>query len=84
MVTAYDDRQLEETILSTFNQADLEDVGALRVVVVGGVVYIDGYVGNYRVKKTITRLAASAPGLRKLVNRSRVVPDALVHDDCPC
>jgi osmotically-inducible protein OsmY len=81
MVTAYHDRQSEETILSTFNQAHLADVEALRVLVVEGVAYIDGHVGNYEVKKIITRLAASAPGLRKVVNRSRVVPAALVHDE---
>lgn len=81
MVATYRDRQLEETILSTFNEAHLADVEALRVLVVEGVVYIDGHVGNYRAKKTITRLAASAPGLRKVVNRSRVVPAALIHDE---
>jgi osmotically-inducible protein OsmY len=81
MVTTYHDRQLEETILSTFNKAHLTDVEALRVLVVESVVYIDGHVGNYRAKKTITRLAASAPGLRKVVNRSRVVPAALVQDE---
>jgi len=81
MVATYRDRQLEETILSTFNQAHLADVEALRVLVVEGVVYIDGHVGNYRAKKTIARLAASAPGLRKVVNRSRVVPAALIHDE---
>lgn len=81
MVAAYHDRQSEETILSTFNQAHLADVEALRVLVVEGVAYIDGHVGNYEVKKIITRLAASAPGLRKVVNRSRVVPAALVHDE---
>ena len=81
MVTAYHDQQLEEAILSTFNKAHLPDVEALKVLVVEGVAYIDGDVGNYRVKKTITRLAASAPGLRKVVNRSRVVPAALVHDE---
>jgi osmotically-inducible protein OsmY len=81
MVAAYHDRQSEEMILSTFNQAHLADVEALRVLVVEGVAYIDGHVGNYRAKKTITRLAASMPGLRKVVNRSRVVPAALVHDE---
>jgi osmotically-inducible protein OsmY len=81
MVITYHDRQLEETILSTFNKAHLTDVEALRVLVVESVVYIDGHVGNYRAKKTITRLAASAPGLRKVVNRSRVVPAALVQDE---
>lgn len=81
MVTTYHDRQLEETILSTFNKARLPDVETLKVLVVEGVVYIDGHVGNYRAKKTITRLAASALGLRKVVNRSRVVPAALVHDE---
>ena len=81
MVTTYHDRQLEETILVTFSQAHLADADALRVLVVQGVAYIDGHVGNYRAKKTITRLAASASGLRKVVNRSRVVPAALVHDE---
>lgn len=81
MVTTCHDRQLEETILVTFGHSHLVDVDALRVLVVEGVAYIDGHVGNYRSKKTITRLAASAPGLRKVVNRSRVVPAALVHDE---
>jgi len=81
MVTAYHDRQLEETILSTFNKAHVADVETLKVLVVEGVVYIDGHVSNYRVKKAISHLAASAPGLRKVVNRSRVVPAALVHDE---
>jgi osmotically-inducible protein OsmY len=81
MVVTHHDRQLEETIISTFNQAHLPDVETLRVLVVGGVVYIDGCVGNYRTKKTITRLAASALGLRKVVNRSRVVPATLVNDE---
>ena len=81
MVMTYHDRQLEETILVTFSHAHLADADALRVLVVEGVAYIDGHVGNYRVKKTITRLAASASGLRKVVNRSRVVPAALVHDE---
>jgi osmotically-inducible protein OsmY len=81
MVATCHDRQLEEIILSTFSKADLADVEALRVLVVESVAYIDGHVGNYRAKKTITRLAASAPGLRKVVNRSRVVPAALVHDE---
>jgi osmotically-inducible protein OsmY len=81
MVATYHDRQLEETILSTFNKARLPDVETLKVLVVEGVAYIDGHVGNYEVKKTITRLVASAPGLRKVVNRSRVVPAALVRDE---
>jgi len=81
MIVAHHDRQLEEIILSTFSKADLADVEALRVLVVESVAYIDGHVGNYRAKKTITHLAASAPGLRKVVNRSRVVPAALVHDE---
>ncbi len=81
MVATYHDRQLEETVLSTFNKARLPDVETLKVLVVEGVVYIDGHVGNYQAKKTITRLTASAPGLRKVVNRSRVVPAALVHDE---
>jgi osmotically-inducible protein OsmY len=81
MVATYHDRQLEETVISTFNQAHLEDVEALRVLVVGGVVYIDGHVGNYRAKKTVTRLVASAAGLRRVVNRSRVVPATLVNDE---
>ena len=81
MVATSDDRQLEEAILTSFNQAHLPDVETLRVLVVAGVAYIDGHVGNYRAKKTITKLAAAAPGLRKVVNRSRVVPAALVHDE---
>lgn len=80
-VASRHDRQLEETILSTFNRADLADVEALRVQVVESVAYIDGYVGNYQAKKTITRLAASAPGLRKVVNRSRVLPAVPVRDE---
>jgi osmotically-inducible protein OsmY len=81
MVAAHHDRQLEERLLTTFEQAHLEDVEALKVLVVGGVVYIDGCVGSYRAKKTISRLAASAPGLRKVVNRSRVVPATPVNDE---
>ena len=81
MVATYHDRQLEEAILGTLNEAHLPDVEALKVLVVEGVVYIDGHVANYRAKKTISRLAASAPGLRKVVNRSRVVPAALVRDE---
>ena len=81
MVTACHDRQLEETVLNTFSEARLADVETLRVLVVEGVAYIDGHVANYRLKKTITRLAASAAGLRKVVNRSRVVPACLVHDE---
>ncbi|MGD0205219.1 MAG: BON domain-containing protein [Dehalococcoidia bacterium] len=81
MVATHHDRQSEETILSTFNKARLADVETLRVLVVEGVVYIDGHVSNYRAKKAISQLAASAPGLRKVVNRSRVVPAALVHDE---
>jgi len=81
MLATYHDRQSEEIILTTFNKAHLPDVEALRVLVVKGVAYIDGYVGNYQAKKTITRLAASASGLRKVVNRSRVMPAALVHDE---
>lgn len=81
MTTTCHDRQSEETILSTFNKAHLPDVEALRVLVVKGVVYIDGCVGNYQAKKTITHLAASAAGLRKVVNRSRVVPATLVNDE---
>ncbi|KPK47109.1 MAG: hypothetical protein AMJ77_04155 [Dehalococcoidia bacterium SM23_28_2] len=81
MIATCHDRQSEEAILSTFNKADLPDVEALRVLVVEGAAYIDGHVGNYQAKKTITRLAASAPGLSKVVNRLRVIPDALVHDE---
>jgi osmotically-inducible protein OsmY len=81
MVAGYDDRQLEERIRGTFDEAHLPDVEALKVLVVEGIVYIDGCVGNYRAKKTISRLAACAPGLRKVVNRSRVVPAALVQDE---
>jgi osmotically-inducible protein OsmY len=81
MIATCHDRQLEEIILSTFSKADLADVEALRVLVVESVAYIDGHVGNYRAKKTITRLAVSAPGLRKVVNRSRVVPATLVNDE---
>jgi len=80
MIATYHDRQSEETILSTFNKAHLPDAEALRVLVVKGVVYIDGCVGNYQAKKTITRIAASIPSLRKVINRCRVVPAALVHD----
>ena len=46
MVATHHDRQSEEIILSTFNQAHLADVQALRVLVVEGVAYIDGHVGN--------------------------------------
>jgi osmotically-inducible protein OsmY len=81
MTTTCHDRQSEETILSTFNKAHLPDVEALRVLVVKGVVYIDGCVGNYQAKKAITNLAASAAGLRKVVNRCRVVPAGLVYDE---
>jgi osmotically-inducible protein OsmY len=81
MIATYHDRQSEETILSTFNKARLPDAEALRVLVVKGVVYIDGCVGNYQAKKTITRLAASVPRLRKVINRCRVVPAALVHNE---
>jgi osmotically-inducible protein OsmY len=80
MVATCHDWQLEETINSTLNQARLDDVEALRVRVVEGVAYIDGEVSSYRAKKIITRLIASAAGLRKVVNRSRVVPAALVND----
>jgi osmotically-inducible protein OsmY len=81
MVATSHDRQSEEAILSTFNKADLPDVEALRVLVVKGVAYIDGCVSNYQAKKIIIRLAASVPGLRKVVNRCRVVPAGLVHDE---
>jgi osmotically-inducible protein OsmY len=81
MVATYHDQQSEEVILSTFNKADLPDVEALRVLVVKGVAYIDGCASNYQAKKVITRLAASVPGVRKVVNRSRVVPAALVNDE---
>jgi osmotically-inducible protein OsmY len=80
MVATCDDRELEETINSTLNQAQLEDAEALRVRVVEGVAYIDGEVSSYRAKKLIARLIVSAAGLRKVINRSRVVPAGLVND----
>jgi osmotically-inducible protein OsmY len=80
MVATCDDRELEETINSTLNQAQLEDAEALKVRVVEGIAYIDGEVSSYRAKKLITRLIVSAAGLPKVVNRSRVVPAALVND----
>jgi len=81
MVAAHPDRQLEEAILGAFIKERGEDVLTLRVVVNEGVAYIDGCVENYGQKKVVGRLAASAPGLRKVVNRLRVVPAAVVDDD---
>lgn len=81
MVAAHHDQQLEEAILTTLNQARLPDVEMLRVLVVAGVAYIDGCVSNYRAKKVISGLVASVPGLGKVVNRSRVVPAAVVRDE---
>ncbi len=81
MVAAHPDRQLEEAILGAFVKERPGDVLTLRVLVNKGVAYIDGCVDNYGQKKVIARLAASAPGLRKVVNRLRVVPATLVHDE---
>ena len=80
MVSEYDDRQLEQAIINCCLQHRLVDAGNLEVLVSGGVVQIDGEVGSYQQKKAINRLVAASPGVRRVVNRLRVVPAAPVGD----
>ncbi|MGQ9572450.1 MAG: BON domain-containing protein [Dehalococcoidia bacterium] len=81
MLASAHDRQLEDAICTTLAGAGLLDEECLRVHVSGGVAYIDGRVGNYQAKKDVSRLAGSAAGLRKVINRLRVVPGAVVQDE---
>ena len=80
MVSEYDDRQLEQAIVNCCLQHRLVESGNLKVLVSGGVVHIDGEVGSYQQKKAINRLVAASPGVRRVVNRLRVVPAAPVGD----
>ena len=80
MVSEYDDRQLEEAIVNCCLQHKLVERGNLKVLISGGVVQIDGEVGSYQQKKAIDRLVAASPGVRRVVNRLRVVPAAPVSD----
>ena len=80
MVSEYDDRRLEEAIVNCCLQHRLVDSGTLKVLVSGGVVQIDGEVGSYEQKKAINRMVAASPGVRRVVNRLRVVPAAPVGD----
>ena len=80
MVSEYDDRQLEEAIVNCCLQHKLVERGNLKVLISGGVVHIDGEVGSYQQKKAIDRLVAASPGVRRVVNRLRVVPAAPVSD----
>lgn len=80
MITVHEDRQLEEAILSGLADEHLLEVEALRVLVADRAAYIDGRVPSYRRKQAIGKLARSVPGLRKVVNRLRVVPEAHVQD----
>jgi osmotically-inducible protein OsmY len=80
MVSEYDDRRLEEAIVDCCLQHRLAERGNLKVLVSGGVVHIDGEVGSYQQKKAIDRLVAASPGVRRVVNRLRVVPAAPVGD----
>ena len=80
MVSEYDDRQLEQAIVNCCLQHRLVDAGNLEVLVSGRVVQIDGEVGSYQQKKAINRLVAASPGVRRVVNRLRVVPAAPVGD----
>ena len=80
MLPEYDGRQLEEAIVNCCLQHKLVDPGSFKVLVSGGVVHIDGEVGSYQQKKTIDRLVAASPGVRRVVNRLRVVPAAPVGD----
>lgn len=80
MVSEYDDRRLEEAIVNCCLQHRLVESGSLKVLVSGGVVHIDGEVGSYQQKKAINRLVAASPGVRRVVNRLRVVPAAPVSD----
>ena len=80
MVSEYDDRQLEQAIVNCCLQHRLVDADNLEVLVSGGVVQIDGEVGSYQQKKAIDRLVAASPGVRRVVNRLRVVPAAPVGD----
>lgn len=80
MIAVHEDRQLEEAILSALAGEYLLEVEALRVLVVERVAHIDGRVSSYRRKQAIGKRARSVPGLRKMVNRLRVVPEAHVQD----
>lgn len=80
MVSEYDDRRLEEAIVNCCLQHRLVDSGNLEVLISGGVVHIDGEVGSYQQKKAINRFVAASPGVRRVVNRLRVVPAAPVGD----
>jgi osmotically-inducible protein OsmY len=81
MVSEYDDdRRLEQAIVNCCLQHRLVDGGNLEVMVSGGTVQINGEVGSYQQKKAINRLVAASPGVRRVVNRLRVVPAAPVGD----
>ena len=80
MVSEYDDRRLEEAIVNCCVQHRLVEPGSLNVLVSGRVVHIDGEVASYQQKKAINRLVAASPGVRRVVNRLRVVPAAPVGD----
>jgi osmotically-inducible protein OsmY len=80
MLTQYDDRRMEEAIVKCCVEHRLVESGNLKVLVSGGVVHIDGEVGSYQQKKAINRLVAASPGVRRVVNRLRVVPAAPVSD----
>jgi osmotically-inducible protein OsmY len=80
MLSEYDDRQLEEAIVNCCLQHNLVDPGNFKMLVSGGVVHIDGEVGSYQQKKAINHLVSASPGVRRVVNRLRVVPAAPVGD----
>lgn len=80
MLNENDDRQLEDAIVNCCAQHKLTDPGNFKVLVSAGVVQIDGEVGSYQQKKAVNRLVAASPGVRRVVNRLRVVPAAPVSD----
>ncbi len=80
VTVVHEDRQLEDAILGALAGESLLEAAALRVLVVERVAYIDGRVSSYREKQAVGKRARSVPGLRKIVNRLRVVPEAHVHD----
>jgi hyperosmotically inducible protein len=80
LIAVHEDRQLEEAILSALAAERLLEVEDLRVLVVERVAYVDGRASSYRRKQAIGKRARSVVGLRKVVNRLRVVPEAHVQD----
>jgi hypothetical protein len=73
-LTARHYREIEQTIVDILSLPEERPSHRLRVVMTGGVAYVDGHVPEYRQKKAITQLMARIARPRRVINRVRVVP----------